>query len=150
MVAFTAALKPAPADAYRPAREQLDSIITHLRSVQRMRHRDSDSRYIGQRHEQEREEDISRIMKKTPKFKNEDEERDFWSKEDSTNNIDWTKAKREILSNLKPSVKTISLRLPETMLEGLKLIANKRDIPYQSLIKVILAERIEEELKLLR
>lgn len=88
-------------------------------------------------------------MKKKPIFENEEEERDFWSKEDSTDYIDWIKGKRELLSNLKPSVKTISLRLPETMLDGLKLIANKRDIPYQSLIKVILAERLEEELKLL-
>jgi predicted DNA binding CopG/RHH family protein len=61
--------------------------------------------------------------------------------------VDWTKAQRVVLSNLKPSVKTISLRLPESILEGLKLLANKRDIPYQSLIKVFLAERIERELK---
>ncbi|NDD64397.1 MAG: hypothetical protein EBZ36_10515 [Acidobacteria bacterium] len=80
-------------------------------------------------------------------FKTEDEEREFWSKTDSTEVIDWTKAKRMVLSNLKPSVRTISLRLPESMLDGLKLIANKRDIPYQSLIKVFLAEKIEKELR---
>jgi len=79
--------------------------------------------------------------------KTEDEEREFWSKTDSTEVIDWTKAKRMVLSNLKPSVRTISLRLPESMLDGLKLIANKRDIPYQSLIKVFLAEKIEKELR---
>lgn len=84
---------------------------------------------------------------KKRKFKTEDEEREFWSKTDSTEVIDWTKAKRVVLSNLKPSVRTISLRLPESMLDGLKLIANKRDIPYQSLIKVFLAERIEQELR---
>lgn len=87
------------------------------------------------------------MKEKKRKFKTEDEERDFWSNNDSTDFIDWTKAKKVVLSNLKPSVKTISLRLPESMLEGLKLIANKRDIPYQSLIKVFLAERIEQELK---
>ena len=80
-------------------------------------------------------------------FKTEDEEREFWSKTDSTEVIDWTKAKRIVLSNLKPSVRTISLRLPESMLDGLKLIANRRDIPYQSLIKVFLAEKIEKELR---
>ncbi len=87
------------------------------------------------------------MKEKKKRFKTEDEEREFWSKNDSTDFIDWTKAKRIVLSNLKPSVKTISLRLPESMLDGLKLIANKRDIPYQSLIKVFLAERIEQELK---
>ena len=87
------------------------------------------------------------MKEKKKRFKTEDYEREFWSKNDSTDFIDWTKAKRMVLSNLKPSVKTISLRLPESMLDGLKLIANKRDIPYQSLIKVFLAERIEQELK---
>lgn len=84
---------------------------------------------------------------KRSEFKTEDEEREFWSTHDSTEFVDWTKAKRVVLSNLKPSVRTISLRLPESLLEGLKLMANKRDIPYQSLIKVFLAERIEQELK---
>jgi predicted DNA binding CopG/RHH family protein len=67
--------------------------------------------------------------------------------QDSTEYIDWAKAKRVVLSNLKPSVKTISLRLPESMLEELKLIANKHDVPYQSLVKIFLAERIEEEIR---
>ena len=83
---------------------------------------------------------------KIPKFKNEDEERAFWATHDSTEFIDWKKAKRPLLPNLKPSVKTISLRLPEAMLEELKLLANKRDVPYQSLVKIFLAERIEQEL----
>jgi predicted DNA binding CopG/RHH family protein len=86
------------------------------------------------------------MKKKIPEFKNEDEEREFWSSHDSAEYVDWKKAKRIILSNLRPSVKTISLRLPESMLEALKLIANKRDVPYQSLVKVFLAERIEQEL----
>ena len=86
------------------------------------------------------------MKKKIPKFKNEDEEREFWATHDSTDFIYWKKAKRTLLPNLKPSVKTISLSLPESMLEELKLLANKRDVPYQSLVKIFLAERIEEEL----
>ena len=86
------------------------------------------------------------MNKKTPKFKNEDEEREFWSTHDSTEYIDWKKAKRVTFSNLKPSVKKISLRLPESMLEELKLLANKKDVPYQSLLKIFLAERIKKEL----
>ncbi len=86
------------------------------------------------------------MSKKIPKFKNEDEERDFWATHDSTEYINWKQAKRATLPNLKPSVKTISLRLPESMLEELKLLANKKDVPYQSLLKVFLSERIEKEL----
>ena len=86
------------------------------------------------------------MKKKIPKFKNEDEERAFWAIHDSTEFVDWKKAKRTLLPNLKPSVKTISLRLPKAMLEELKLLANKRDVPYQSLVKIFLAERIEKEL----
>jgi len=87
------------------------------------------------------------MKKKIPKFRNEDEEREFWSKRDSTGLVDWKKGKRLVLPNLKPSVKTISLRLPESMLEELKLLANKRDVPSQSLLKIFLAERIQKELK---
>ena len=87
------------------------------------------------------------MKKKIPKFKSEDEEREFWSKADSTDYIDWKKAKRTVLPNLKPSTKKISLRLPELMIEELKLLANKRDVPYQSLMKMYLAERIQLELK---
>jgi predicted DNA binding CopG/RHH family protein len=87
------------------------------------------------------------MKKMIPKFKSEDQEREFWSKADSTEYIDWNKAKRTILSSLKPSTKKISLRLPELMIEELKLLANKRDIPYQSLLKIYLAERIQNELK---
>jgi predicted DNA binding CopG/RHH family protein len=85
-------------------------------------------------------------MKKIPRFKSEEEERDFWRSHDSTEYVDWKKARRLTLANLKPSVKTISLRLPESMLEELKLLANKRDVPYQSLVKVFLSDRIEQEL----
>lgn len=87
-----------------------------------------------------------KTRKKTPTFKDEDAERAFWSKEDSTEYIDWSDARRVTLPNLKPSLRTISLRLPEAMIAELKLLANKRDVPYQSLLKVFLAERIREEL----
>jgi predicted DNA binding CopG/RHH family protein len=85
--------------------------------------------------------------KKIPKFKNEDQERDFWAGQDSTEYIDWRKAKRVTLANLRPSTKTISVRLPESMLDDLKLLANRHDVPYQSLLKIFLAERIEKELR---
>jgi len=86
------------------------------------------------------------MSKRIPKFKSEDEEREFWATHDSTEYMNWSKAERITFSNLKPSVKKISLRLPESMLEELKLLANKRDVPYQSLLKIFLAERIEKEL----
>lgn len=83
--------------------------------------------------------------KQIPQFKSEDAEREFWSKEDSAQYLDWTKAKRTNFPNLKPSTKTISLRLPESTIEALKVLANKRDVPYQSLLKVFLTEKIEEQ-----
>ena len=89
---------------------------------------------------------MARKKKKVPKFRSENAEREFWVNHDSSEYIDWTKGRRGIFPNLKPSVKTISLRLPESILVGLKMLANKRDIPYQSLLKVFLAERLEEEL----
>ena len=84
--------------------------------------------------------------RKIPAFKSEDEEREFWASHDSTDYIDWKKAEKFTFSNLKPSTKKISLRLPESMIEELKLLANKRDVPYQSLLKIFLAERIKKEL----
>ncbi len=86
------------------------------------------------------------MKKRIPKFKSEDKEREYWAKQDSTEILNWDKAKKVVLPNLKPSTKTISLRLPESMLEELKLLSNKRDVPYQSLLKIFLSERIEEEL----
>jgi predicted DNA binding CopG/RHH family protein len=86
------------------------------------------------------------MKKRIPKFISEDKEREYWAKQDSTEVLDWKKANKVVLHNLKPSVKTISLRLPESMLEELKLLANKRDVPYQSLLKIYLSEKIEEEL----
>ena len=84
-------------------------------------------------------------MKRMPTFKTEGEEREFWATHDSTEYVEWSRAKRAVFPNLKPSTKTISLRLPEAMLEELKLLANKRDVPYQSLLKMYLSERIESE-----
>lgn len=84
-------------------------------------------------------------LKKIPIFKNEDAERDFWGKHDSIEYVDWSKAKYVTFPNLKPSTQTISLRLPENMLQNLKVLANKRDVPYQSYIKIILDERIRAE-----
>ncbi len=86
-------------------------------------------------------------MKKIPKFSSEAEERRFWQSADSSEYVDWKKSKRMVFTNLKPSLKTISLRLPESMIEELKVLANKRDVPYQSLLKVFLGERIEQELR---
>ncbi|TDJ75301.1 MAG: hypothetical protein E2O39_04140 [Planctomycetota bacterium] len=85
--------------------------------------------------------------KTVPKHRSEDREREFWAASDSTDYVDWNKAQRLALPDLKPSLKTISLRLPEMMLAELKGLANKRDVPYQSLLKIFLAERIAAELK---
>lgn len=87
------------------------------------------------------------MKKRLPKFAGEDQERDFWAKHDSTAYLDWKQAKRLALPNLKPSLKTISIRLPASMIDDLKVLANQRDVPYQSLLKVFLAERIARESK---
>ena len=83
--------------------------------------------------------------KPVPEFRSEDEERAFWADHDSTQFIDWDSAKRRRFPNLKPTLRTISLRLPVSMIEDLKVLANRRDVPYQSLLKVFLAERLERE-----
>jgi predicted DNA binding CopG/RHH family protein len=82
-----------------------------------------------------------------PEFKNEDEEREFWSKSDSSEYLDWKKADRALFPNLKPSTRSISIRLTQTVLDALRQIANERDVPYQSLIKIFLQERVESELR---
>jgi Protein of unknown function (DUF3680). len=84
--------------------------------------------------------------KKIPTFSSEAEERAFWGREDSTDYIDWSRASEATLPTLRPTLRTISLRLPEGMIAELKRLANKRDVPYQSLLKVFLAERIQAEL----
>jgi predicted DNA binding CopG/RHH family protein len=86
-------------------------------------------------------------LKQIPEFKNEDEEREFWAVNDSSDYIDWEKSFRSLFPDLKPTTQTISIRLPRHVLEKLKMLAKKRDVPYQSLIKVFLNERINEELK---
>jgi predicted DNA binding CopG/RHH family protein len=87
-----------------------------------------------------------KTLKKIPKFKNEKEEKKFWLKNDSTEYIDFSGAVKLDMPNLKPSTKSISIRLPESLLQRLKIIANKKDIPYQSLIKLYLAEKIRDDL----
>ena len=81
--------------------------------------------------------------KPVPEFRSEDEEREFWADHDSTEFIDWRSAERSKFPNLKPTLRTISLRLPVSMIEDLKVLANRRDVPYQSLLKVFLAERLK-------
>lgn len=85
-----------------------------------------------------------RKLKKIPEFKNEAEERAFWESHDSSEYVDWDKAKPASFPNLKPSTKTISLRLPQGLLDRIKIEANKRDMPYQSLIKAWLSENVEK------
>jgi predicted DNA binding CopG/RHH family protein len=82
-------------------------------------------------------------LKSPPTFRNEAQERRFWESHDSADYVDWRKAERVRLPNLKPSTTAISLRLPLPLLERIKIVANKRDVPYQSLIKTWLAEKID-------
>lgn len=85
------------------------------------------------------------MQKPLPEFKNEDEERQFWAEHDSSEYLDWSQAQPAVFPNLKPSTRTISLRLPESLLNELKQLANEQDVPYQSMIKMILRERIDRE-----
>lgn len=85
--------------------------------------------------------------KQIPKFKSESEERAFWEAHDSSDYVDWNQSQNVSLPNLKPSTKTISLRLPESLLDSIKTEANKRDMPYQSLIKAWLADDVKESRK---
>jgi predicted DNA binding CopG/RHH family protein len=85
---------------------------------------------------------MSKQPKAVPKFANEAEERAFWESHDTTEYLDWSKARKAVLPNLKPTTKTISLRLPQHLLDSLKSAANARDVPYQSLIKVWLQEKL--------
>lgn len=84
-------------------------------------------------------------LKQIPKFKNEKAEAEFWSSHDSAEYIDYANAKRAAFPNLKPTTRTISIRLPESLIEHIKQLANKRDVPYQSLIKIFLAEKVVEK-----
>jgi len=83
--------------------------------------------------------------KRIPRFATEAEEREFWETHDTTDYVDWSRAEQVSFPNLRPSTTTISLRLPAPLLADLKVLANKRDVPYQSLLKVFLAERVAAE-----
>ncbi len=85
---------------------------------------------------------MSKPVKPVPKFASEAQERAYWESHDSTAHLDWSKAQKVVLPNLKPSTKTISLRLPQHLLDSIKSAANARDVPYQSLIKVWLQEKL--------
>jgi predicted DNA binding CopG/RHH family protein len=87
------------------------------------------------------------MKKKIPKFRNEAEERLFWQQHDTAEYIDWSDAEESTLPLLKPTTRSISIRLPESMIEELKVLANKRDVPYQSLLKIFISERIDIELR---
>jgi predicted DNA binding CopG/RHH family protein len=86
-----------------------------------------------------------RVLKKIPTFKSESEERAFWASADSTDYVDWSAAAPTRFPSLHPSSTSISVRLPDTLLTELKLLANERDVPYQSLLKVYLADRVKAE-----
>lgn len=86
---------------------------------------------------------MSNTIKPVPEFQDEDQERAFWESHDSTPYVDWTKAETVRFPNLKPSTTAISLRLPVALLERIKIAANRRDVPYQSLIKVWLSEKVD-------
>ena len=86
-----------------------------------------------------------RASKALPKFRSEAQEREFWETHDSTPYVDWSDARIAVFPDLKPSTETISLRLPASLLAELKSLANQRDVPYQSLLKVYLAERVTRE-----
>lgn len=85
---------------------------------------------------------MKKPLKAVPRFASEAEERAFWETRDSSDYLDWTQAQRAVLPNLKPTTKTISLRLPQHLLDSIKAAANARDVPYQSLIKVWLQEKL--------
>ena len=85
------------------------------------------------------------MKKALPRFENEDQEREFWAHHDSADYVDWKRGQRVVLPNLRPSSQTISIRLPKPMVAQLKLLANKRDVPYQSLLKMFVAERLKAE-----
>ncbi|MBI5017191.1 MAG: BrnA antitoxin family protein [Deltaproteobacteria bacterium] len=87
------------------------------------------------------------MRKNIPRVESKDAEREFWASHDSAEHLDWSKAEEAVLAELKPTVRTISLRLPASMIEQLELLAHKRDVPYPSLLKIFLSERIRDELR---
>ena len=95
----------------------------------------------------EKPRNMSKELKDIPTFTSEAEEREFWAKQDSSDYLDWDEAEVVVFPKLKPTTKSISLRLPVPMLNEIRLLANQRDVPYQSLIKIFLKERIDQELR---
>jgi len=93
---------------------------------------------------------MKKQLKQIPKFKNEDEERDFWAKVDSSEYFDFSKPIKARFPKLKFSTQTVSIRLSQSLLDALKELANKKDVPYQSLMKVYLSEKVEKELEAVR
>lgn len=89
---------------------------------------------------------MSKKFEPIPKFKNEDQERRFWAKADTAKYFDFSKAETVIFPNLKPTTRKISIRLPEWLIGSLKSLGNRRDVPYQTLMKMFLADRIKKEL----
>ena len=87
---------------------------------------------------------MKKKLKTAPEFASEAEERVFWEQHDSSDYLDWTQAQRVVMPNLKPTTKTISLRLPQHLLDSIKSAAHARDVPYQSLIKVWLQEKLHD------
>lgn len=87
-----------------------------------------------------------KTKKEIPEFRSEDEERAFWAKHDSADYVDWTQSQRTTFPNLRPTLQTISIRLPVLMIEEIKTLARKRDVAYQSLMKMMLAESLKKEL----
>ena len=87
---------------------------------------------------------MKKRLKVIPEFANEEEERKFWEQNDSSDYLDWNEAQPVVMPNLKPTTKTISLRLPQHLLDSIKAAANARDVPYQSLIKVWLQEKLHD------
>ena len=95
---------------------------------------------------------MTMLKKPIPKFDSEDDEREFWATHDSTDYLDFNKARRVQMPNLKPSSpsppdKTVSISLPQSVIDDLKALARKRDIPYESLLKIFLAERVRQEMR---
>ena len=87
-----------------------------------------------------------KTLKPIPKFKSEQEERDFWDTADTSEYFDWSKARKAVFPNLKLSTRTITLRLPEGLYNSLKVLANKNDVPYQSLMKMYLSDKVKQEM----
>ena len=91
---------------------------------------------------------MKKKIKEIPRFKSEKEEREFWEQHDSADYVDWEHGRRVSFPALKPRLKSISIRLPESMIEQLKVLANKKDVPYQSLVKIYLSEKVREEMEI--